>query len=97
MKANSVRVLIAVAFSAALSFTAAFANDIPQSKQTTAGLYLTAVEAAAMLEADDTVFIDVRSRSEVAFLGLPVRVDKNIPYMDMPLVPEFDAEKAPTR
>ncbi|MBS0123097.1 rhodanese-like domain-containing protein [Thetidibacter halocola] len=68
------------------------AQDIPKGKQTRAGLYLTAAEAAAFLEKQDALFVDVRTRSEVAFLGLPEQVDVHIPYMEMPLLPTYDDE-----
>ena len=69
------------------------AADIPEKKQTTAGLYLDVAEAAEMLKDPGVVFVDVRSRAEVAFLGLPTRVNVNIPYMQAPMMPEFDAKK----
>lgn len=68
------------------------AADIPEKKQTTAGLYLDVAEAAEMLKDPGVVFVDVRSRAEVAFLGLPTRVNVNIPYMQAPMMPEFDDE-----
>lgn len=69
------------------------AQDLPAAKQTQAGLYLAASDAGAFLENKEAVFIDVRTRSEVAFLGLPERVDLHIPYMVMPMMPEYDAER----
>mgnify|MGYP001819962876 CR=1 FL=1 len=76
---------------AAASF--AMAGDLPKSKQTEAGLYVTAVEAGSLLEDPDVFLVDIRSRAEVAFLGLPKRADKHIPYMVMPMFATFDAEK----
>lgn len=71
----------------------AVADDLPKSKQTEAGLYVTAVEAASVLEDPNVLLIDIRSRAEVAFLGLPTRANKHIPYMIMPMFAAFDAEK----
>lgn len=71
----------------------AVASDIPTKKQTDAGLYLTAAEAAAMLSTNDVALIDVRSRAEVAFLGMPSDASVNLPYMMMPMIPEYDDEK----
>jgi len=71
---------------------AAAADGLSPGKQTKAGLYLTAAEAAELLADPAVVFIDVRSRSEVTFIGLPTRVDMHIPYMVMPMVPEYDPE-----
>lgn len=71
----------------------AMADDLPKSKQTEAGLYVTAVEAASILGNPDVLLVDVRSRAEVAFLGIPKRADKHIPYMVMPMLAAFDTEK----
>ena len=71
----------------------ALADGIPEKKQTKAGLYITAAEAQSMLADDSVLFVDVRSRAEVAFLGLPSEADVNIPYMMMPMMADFDEEK----
>lgn len=75
----------------------AFAADfsqLPEDKQTPQALYLTAVEANEMKSADpdNVYFVDVRTQSEVEFLGMPSNADINIPYMlnDMS---EWDAKK----
>lgn len=78
---------IALALAGAVS-----AAGIPEKKRSNAGLYLTAVEASELLADPNVVFIDVRSRAEVSFLGLPTRANVNIPYMVMPMMAEFDAE-----
>lgn len=71
----------------------AVAGDVPAKKQSSAGLYLTAVEAGDLLADHSVVFIDVRTRAEVAFLGLPKRADVNIPYMVMPVMANYDGGK----
>ena len=81
--------LLAASFMA----TAAFADDIPEKKRTEAGLYVSSAKVGEMLQSPEVRLIDIRSRAEVAFLGLPVRADKHIPYMVMPMMPEFDAAK----
>lgn len=83
-----------VALAASVAFSGASALDLPAKKQTMAGLYLTAAEAVAFLEDEDVLFVDVRTRAEVNFLGIPTRADVNIPLMFMPPFPEFDADKA---
>ena len=65
--------------------------ELPIHKTTSLGLYLTSQDAARHLAADkdrSILFLDVRSRAEVNFLGLPDRVDANIP--NMPLDPRFE-------
>ena len=68
--------------------SSAFAVDaekLPKKKHTTQGLYLTSNEAYEMLqkESDKTLFVDVRTRAEVNFLGMPTVADANIPYMKL--------------
>ncbi|WP_428541383.1 rhodanese-like domain-containing protein [Profundibacter sp.] len=71
----------------------AHAGEIPTKKQTDLGLYVTAVEAADMLQDPNVVLVDVRSRVEVAFVGIPKRANVNIPYKIMPGFAEFNPEK----
>ena len=78
---------------AAFSTQIAYAEGLPKSKQTKLGLYVTAVEAAEMKENQDALFIDIRSRAEVAFLGLPTAVDVHMPYMVMPMMASFNMDK----
>jgi rhodanese-related sulfurtransferase len=58
--------------------------DLPASKKTELGLYLTAIEAYDFIKAheQEVLFIDVRTRAEVTFIGMPTLVDANIPYKD---------------
>lgn len=74
---------------------AASAKDLPKKKQTELGLYLTAAEAHDMIQAkgDKIMFIDVRTRAEVAFLGMPTSADANIPYMLTGDWEEWDSKK----
>ncbi|WP_137699317.1 rhodanese-like domain-containing protein [Marimonas lutisalis] len=68
-------------------------SDIPRSKKTIAGYYLTATEAGVMLQSEDVLFVDVRTRAEVNFLGMPTRANVNIPFMTMPETPKYNASK----
>lgn len=86
--------LLAAFAAAAMCGGMALAGDLPDDKVTEAGLYLTAAEAAQMRGASmDAVLIDIRSRAEVAFVGIAKGVDRNIPYMIVDDFWEFDAEK----
>lgn len=69
-------------------------SDLPENKQTPQGLYVTASEAYELKSnnPDQVYFIDVRTRPEVEFLGMPINADTNIPYMTNDL-DEWDAEK----
>jgi len=64
-------------------------GELPSKKQTPQGLYVTANEAHDKIKelGSRRLFIDVRTRPEVAFLGMPADADANIPYMKT----EFDS------
>jgi rhodanese-related sulfurtransferase/cytochrome c553 len=70
-------------------------EEVPEKKRTTQGLYVTALEAYQQLQAlgDKALFIDVRTRPEVAFLGMPTIADANIPYMTAGRFDEWDDKK----
>jgi rhodanese-related sulfurtransferase len=71
------------------------AASVPAAKRTKLGLYMSAQEAAKFVEqnAKKTVFLDVRTPAEVAFVGMPQVADANVPYMREPDFPIWDAAK----
>jgi rhodanese-related sulfurtransferase len=70
-------------------------DSVPEKKRSTLGLYLTADEAFKVMnnEQATTLFIDVRSRAEVNFLGMPQIADANVPYMEMDMFYGWDEKK----
>lgn len=58
--------------------------DLPDNKKTDLGLYLTAVEACTFIKAheSDVLFVDIRTRSEVTFIGMPTLADAHVPYKE---------------
>ena len=69
-----------------LSLSSAFAGEwdkLPAAKQTKAGLYLHTTDAYKFTteNKDKVLFLDVRTKEEVQFLGMATVVDANIPYM----------------
>ncbi|MFB3101035.1 MAG: rhodanese-like domain-containing protein [Gammaproteobacteria bacterium] len=60
-------------------------NDIPEYKQTRADLYITSSEAFDEIQSvgNEILFLDVRTRSEIAVVGMPTVADANVPYMFM--------------
>jgi len=60
------------------------ASQVPQIKSTKPKLYLDAKEAYALKKklGDKALFVDVRTRSEVSYLGMPTIADANIPYVE---------------
>jgi len=97
MKKN---LLVSIVISLVLAVSAATlmadaAPDLPKKKQTSLALYLTAQEAYDHMQAhgEKTLFLDVRSRAEVNFLGMPTVADANVPYMELSEWFAFDDKK----
>ncbi len=69
--------------------------DLPAAKRTVAKNYLTAAAAYPLLvsQPDRVLFIDVRTRAEVAFIGMTTLVDANVPFMFLPENASWDADK----
>jgi rhodanese-related sulfurtransferase len=83
-KAGVVAAVLAVlACSPALAVEA---SSVAPNKQTTAGRYLDAREAYKMKQelGQSAYFVDVRTRYEVTYVGLPTVADANIPYVEHP-------------
>lgn len=88
---------IGLAVSSSLSLALAFdAVKVPSAKQTTSGLYLDAREAYALKEklGSKVLLVDIRTRSEVAYLGMPLAADAHIPYMEHPFDAPWDEKNA---
>lgn len=83
MKKTLVTTFTIAGLLATLLFSGASAAEIAKKKQTPQGLYLTAVEANDLVKksSKEILFLDVRTRAEVDFLGMPTTADANIPYM----------------
>ncbi len=62
------------------------AAAVPVSKQSTAGRYLDAREAYGLKQrlGAKAFFVDVRTRYEVSYVGMPTVADANIPYVEHP-------------
>ena len=75
--------------------TSVAAETVPEKKQTKAGLYLTAAEAAEVLSArDDVILIDVRSPEETMFVGYATAADANIPFKVVDPAHGYNAKKS---
>lgn len=68
------------------------AENLPKSKQTKLGLYVSAAEAGDMVSKQEAILVDIRSRAEVGFLGMPTGA-VHIPYMVMPMMAAYNSEK----
>lgn len=82
---SPLRQILAATGMVLVSVAAAPAADIPASKKTTLGLYLRAVEASQAVSGDagKVLFIDVRTPSELIFVGSAAEIDANIPFVDL--------------
>ena len=61
--------------------TSVIADEIPKGKQTTPALYISAAEAAKVLNTrEDVLLIDVRTPEETMLVGYPTLADVNIPF-----------------
>ncbi|VAX11550.1 hypothetical protein MNBD_GAMMA25-1051 [hydrothermal vent metagenome] len=76
-----------LAFVSTSTFAMVDADKLAKKKQTPQGKYLTAKDAYKMIqnEGENVLFIDVRTRAEVAFVGVTQLIDANIPYMTQDL------------
>ena len=80
----------AVTANAALAFDAA---KVPEVKRTQIALYLSSAEAYEVASKEKVLFIDVRTRAEVNFLGMPTVADANVPYMEIDNMYSWDEKK----
>lgn len=71
------------------------ANQVPAAKRSASGLHLTAVEAAAMKQANPkkVLLIDIRTRAEAMYLGMPTLADYLVPVLDFSEIWEWSAEQ----
>lgn len=82
METHFSRIILATLLLVSVATSAIAADGIPSKKQTELGLYLTAKDAYQLKsEHSDVIFVDVRTRAEIAFVGMPQISDANIPYM----------------
>ncbi|MEY2684697.1 MAG: hypothetical protein RJA09_1841 [Pseudomonadota bacterium] len=90
--ATLVALLLVLAVSSALAIEP---SQVPDGKRSATGLHLTAVEAAAMKQANPgkVLFIDVRSRAEAMLLGMPTMADHLVPVLDFPPKWEWSNEQ----
>ncbi len=73
-------------------FQVAAADEVPKEKQTKLGLYLTPAKALEVVKTEraKTLFVDVRTRGEVQFVGMTQEVDGHVPFVEMNEFGEWD-------
>jgi rhodanese-related sulfurtransferase len=92
-KNHVVMLALAVFFGLKSVAAVAYSGEVSEKKRTTLGLYLTATEAYELAQKEKVLFIDVRTRAEVNFLGMPTVADVNIPYMELDRMYGWDEKK----
>ena len=79
---------------AAIIATSVVESELPEKKVNTKGLYITAAESIALLQArDDVALIDIRSPEETMFVGYASETDMNIPFKLVDPAHPFNAKK----
>ena len=81
-----------------LAVGSAYAIDsdkVPDAKRSASGLHLTAVEAAALKQANPqkVLLIDIRTRAEAMYVGMAAPVDYLVPVLDFPEVWEWSSDQ----
>jgi rhodanese-related sulfurtransferase len=67
---------------------------VPKDKQTKLGLYLSAKDAYDVVTAERSkvLFVDIRTRGEVQFVGYASDIDGHVPFVEMSPFGEWDAK-----
>lgn len=89
MKAKQIASLLAAVAAFALHSLPAQAYDadkVPEIKRTKLAMYVDAAEAFALKQqlGDKAFLVDVRTRAEVSYVGMPLIADAHIPYVEHP-------------
>lgn len=86
------RALVALVFALFATTALAQTPDVPKDKQTKLGKYLTAKDAAATVAAEraKVLFVDVRTRGEMQFVGMTHEIDGHVPFVEMNEFGEWD-------
>jgi rhodanese-related sulfurtransferase len=89
--------LAAPAFAQTADKPAPAASALPAVKQTKSGLYMSPKEAldAKRAGGDKVLLVDVRTRAEAMFVGMPRQADALVPYVELPeFMNDWDEKRA---
>jgi rhodanese-related sulfurtransferase len=84
---------IALLLALALTACTGTPTAVPEIKRTQLGLYLSSSEAYGVAQKERVLFLDVRTRAEVNFLGMPTVADANVPYLEIDRMFSWDEKK----
>lgn len=79
-----------------LTSTIGVALDVTKAKETKLGKYMTAREAYEIVKSEPgkTLFVDVRTRAELMFVGMTHMIDGHVPFVEMNEFGEWDEANA---
>jgi rhodanese-related sulfurtransferase len=89
--------LVGLIFAPVLAVAAVDPASVPEAKRTEARLYLAAKEVPAFIAASGgaarVLFLDVRTRAEAMFVGMPTTVDALVPLVELQeIMSDWDAK-----
>jgi rhodanese-related sulfurtransferase len=84
-------IIVSIAAVAAMAGTAV-AQDIPKDKQTKLAKYLTPQQVVEVLKTEraKVLFLDIRTRGELQFVGVATDIDGHVPFVEMNEFGEWD-------
>jgi rhodanese-related sulfurtransferase len=90
--------LIAVSTLMASPVFAVTSADLPEIKRSNSGLYLEAKEVPAFIDrhggSGKVLFVDIRTRAEAMYVGMPTGVDALVPYVEhQEIMTDWDAKR----
>src|SRR5919197_4295887 len=93
---KSYALVLAALLAAPLPARAFDAEAVPAIKRTKLQQYFSAKEASEFVEKNrsTSLFLDIRTPAEAAFVGMPAMADANVPYMVPPDFPIWDEARS---
>ena len=91
--------LASLALTSITSVAAVDPAAVPEPKRSKAGLYIEAKEVPAFIEDHGgparVLFLDVRTRAEAMFVGMPTLVDALVPFVELQeIMSDWDAQRS---
>jgi len=90
--------LASAAIVAPLRASAITSDDLPEVKRSRSGLYLEAKDVPSFIEqhggANKVLFVDIRTRAEAMYVGMPTTVDALVPFVEhSELMTDWDPQR----
>ena len=90
--------LASLVFGGAIAQAAVNPATVPDVKRNSAGLYLEAMEVPTFIDASGgtakVLFLDIRTRAEAMFVGMPATVDALVPFVEVQeIMSDWDTQR----